>query len=434
MGDKREETKTRTLADAIRTKESRVLEQLASAPIIPVNANLVSRPWGGRWLCTYKGIATTSENHRWGEAFELSAFDADDETSAHPSIIRLNDGSEMSLSELLTAAGPMILGEDFAHTHGCQLPLLPKTLDVGELLSVQAHPEGLTEAYIVIEAEENATIRLGFKEDVAPEKFHQRLKSGRQLQNDLLESLQDVVGVDALQAAVKDNFAQRDQPAEAVLSGLPLSQPSPADRGLADNLRRLKEIYWEVLDLLNEVEVRPGMVIHNANPVAISEASGRQRSAEIHALGNPEGREMLVLELRQPGPTFRAWDNVRFPIRPVDVDVTLRAVNPKATRPEDFIVSPEPLDSHPGVTRSVEDDAFTIHHLHPRPWIDVRPPVVGQWHTLHCIQGDVGIEIDDNSATTPLRRGQSALIPVAMESYKLTANCDNAEVIFVTVS
>ena len=45
--------------------------------------------------------------------------------------------------------------------------------------------------------------------------------------------------------------------------------------------------------------------------------------AEVHALGNPEGREILALEIRRPGPTFRAWDNVRFPVRDVDVDAAL---------------------------------------------------------------------------------------------------------------
>ena len=174
MRVKRPTPKTPTLADAIRAGDEQVRARIAAAPIIPRNDNLVARPWAGQQLCTYKGLQSDPQ-HRWGEAFEICAFADDEEAHAHPSIIQLADGSEIVLPELLAAAGPAILGEDLVATHGCQLPLLPKTLDVGELLSVQAHPEGLTEAYVIIEAEEGATIRLGFKRDVDPADLGPRL-------------------------------------------------------------------------------------------------------------------------------------------------------------------------------------------------------------------------------------------------------------------
>ena len=41
--------------------------------------------------------------------------------------------------------------------------------------------------------------------------------------------------------------------------------------------------------MLNEISVTPGQVIYNANPEAVSAATGRPRSAEVHALGNPQG-------------------------------------------------------------------------------------------------------------------------------------------------
>ena len=115
---------------------------------------------------------------KWGESFEICAFDDDAEARANPSAVILADGSKLSLSELLATAGPAILGEEFATASRNQIPLLPKTLDVGELLSIQAHPEGSTEAYIIVEADEGATIRLGFRQDVDPHDLGKRLSKG----------------------------------------------------------------------------------------------------------------------------------------------------------------------------------------------------------------------------------------------------------------
>jgi mannose-6-phosphate isomerase class I len=432
MRGERGTPETPTLADAIRAKDQQFLARVAAAPIIPLNNNLVSRPWGGRRLCAYKGLLRPS-HQRWGEAFEICAFAGDEEAAAHPSVIRLADGSEIDLPELLAAAGPAILGEDFVATHGCQLPLLPKTLDVGELLSVQAHPEGFTEAYIIIEADEGATIRLGFKRDVDPADLGQRLKGGRQLQQRLLDYLRDGVDLEALQATLTSNFARRAVRADAVLPALESLLHTGADRKIVETLRSLKELYWEVLDLLNEISVTPGQVIYNANPEAVSAATGRPRSAEVHALGNPQGKEILALEIRRPGPTFRAWDHVRFPLRPIDVDKTLDALNLRATRPADFIVTPRPLAGCPGVFRSVQSEWFVVDHLRPRPQAEVRLSAGTPMHTLHVVRGTVELQTSDDRTLASLTRGQSAIIPVTIDSHRLTTAEGDAEVVMVTI-
>ena len=83
---------------------------------------------------------------------------------------------------------------------------------------------------------------------------------------------------------------------------------------------------------LNAIPVKAGDVIYNATPARIAAASGKPPSAEVHALGNPEGRGVFALEIRRPGPTFRAWDNVRFPLRDIDIEDALEALNLTATR------------------------------------------------------------------------------------------------------
>jgi mannose-6-phosphate isomerase class I len=345
----------------------------------------------------------------------------------------LADGSEVDLPELLAAAGPAILGEDFVATHGRQFPLLPKTLDIGELLSVQAHPEGFTEAYIIIEADEGATIRLGFKRNVDPADLGQRLKGGRQLQQRLLGYLGDGIDLKVLQATLTGNFARPAVPADAVLPALESLLQTGADRKIVETLRMLKKLYWEVLDLLNEISVTPGQVIYNANPEAVSAATDRPRSAEVHALGNPQGKEILALEIRRPGPTFRAWDHARFPLRPIDVDKTLDALNLRATRPADFIVTPRPLAGRPGVFRSVQSEWFVVDHLRPRPEAEVVLPAGTPMHTLHALRGTMELRTADGRTLASLTRGQSALIPVTIGNYRLATADGDAEVVMVTI-
>ncbi|MCH8112245.1 MAG: hypothetical protein IH905_09895 [Proteobacteria bacterium] len=433
MQDKRRRPETPTLADAIRAGDRQVLARVAAAPIIPLNNNLVSRPWGGHRLSAYKGLPSTP-HERWGEAFEICAFAEDEEARAHPSVVGLTDGSEIDLPELLAVAGSAILGEDFVATHGCQLPLLPKTLDVGELLSVQAHPEGFTEVYVIIEADEDATIRLGFKRDVDPADLGRRLKGGRKLQQRLLGYLRNGVDLEALQTTLASNFARRAAHADAVLPALESCLRTGADRKIVETLQTLKELYWEVLDLLNEIAVTPGQqVIYNANPEAVSAATGRARSAEVHALGNPQGKEILALEIRRPGPTFRAWDHVRFPLRPIDVGKALGALNLQATRPADFIITPRPLGGCPGVFRSVQSEWFVIDHLRPRPAAEVGMPAGTPMHTLHAVCGTVELRTADDRTLATLTRGQSALVPVATGSYRLTTADSDAELVMVTI-
>jgi hypothetical protein len=421
-----------TLAGLIRAEDPQALARIAAAPIIPLNDNLVSRPWGGQRLCGYKGLHATP-HRQWGEAFEISAFPGDEEAGAHPSTVRLADGSEIDLPELLAAAGPAILGEDFVATHGCAFPLLPKTLDISELLSVQAHPEGFTEVYIIIEADEGATIRLGFKRDVDPADLGERLKEGRQLQQRLLGCLKGGTDPEALQAALTDNFARRDVPADTVLPALQSLLQTGTDREIAGTLLTLKKLYWEVLDLLNEIPVTAGQVIYNANPKAVSTATGRSRSAEVHALGNPQGKEILALEIRRPGPTFRAWDHVRFPLRPIDVDKTLGALNLRATRPEDFIVTPQPRAGRPGIFRSVEDAWFVVDHLRPRPEAEIVLPAGTPLHCLHALRGTMELKSTDGRTLASLARGGSALVPVGVGGYRLTTADGDAELVMVTI-
>ena len=124
---------------------------------------------------------------------------------------------------------------------------------------------------------------------------------------------------------------------------------------------------------------------------------------------------------------------MRFPLRPIDVDKTLDALNLRATRPADFIVTPRPLAGRPGVFRSVQSEWFVVDHLRPRPKAAVRLPAGTPMHTLHAVRGIVELRTSDDRTLASLTRGQSALIPVTIGSYRLATADDDAEVVMVTI-
>jgi mannose-6-phosphate isomerase class I len=410
-----------TAAARLLEGDSALARGLAAQLLKPHRDNLVERPWGGTRLAAFKGLATVARAGQQpiGESFEIAADDGDDEARLHPSILTLQDGSTISLPALLAVHGETVLGAQFVRRYGRRYPLLPKLLDVAELLSVQAHPPGNTEVYVIVAAEPGATIRVGFAADVAPAALAAKLSSGRREQQRLLELFGGAVTPEELQAALKPWLARRAvAPAELVAALRPRLAGGVRGGEIESSLAALREVYWGMLDALNAIPVKAGDVIYNANPARVVAVSGRPASAEVHALGNPEGRSVLALEIRCPGPTFRAWDNVRFPLRAIDIDAALGSVNLTATRPAEFIV--EPRSVRPGVSRSVDSEYFRLEHLTPTARRSIEVPASPP-HSLHALAGRVAVCKDDGTRLGVLERGESALVPVAAGAYRVVA-------------
>ena len=410
-----------TAADRLLEGDRAVAAELATGLLKPRRDNLVERPWGGARLCEFKGLTTEpcATGRPFGESFEISADDGDDEARLHPSVLTLADGSTITLSALLAVHAETLLGEEFVQRHGRRFPLLPKLLDVAELLSVQAHPPGNTEVYVIVEADPGATIRLGFAADVTAAEWGAKLAAGLRDQQRLL----DLLGADTeaeLQAALKPWLARRGA-ATAELEGRlrPRLVRGARWAEVEALLMTLHGVYWSVLDSLNAIPVKAGDVIYNATPPRVTAATGNPTSAEVHALGNTEGRGVFALEIRRPGPTFRAWDNVRFPLRDIDIDAALEALNLKATRPADFIVELKP--TRPGMRRSVDCEYFRLEHLEPTPQLSIdvasSPP-----HCLHALAGRVDVVRGDGAVLGTLERGESALVPALVGAYRIVAD------------
>ncbi len=417
-----------TIADRLLQGDRSAALALAECLLKPQRDNLVERPWGGDRLCALKRLA--SPGRPVGESFEISADDGDDEARLHPSVLSLADGSTITLPALLAIHADALLGEEFVRQHGRRFPLLPKLLDVVELLSVQAHPPGNTEVYVVVDAEPGATIRLGFAVDVDADIWTAKLARGRQDQKRLLELLGEDFA-EKLQALLQPWLARRTaQPAELEAALRVRLANASAWSEVEARLAALRETYWAVLDSLNAIPVKAGDVIYNANPARIAAASGKPASAEVHALGNPERRSVFALEIRRPGPTLRAWDNVRFPLRDLDIEGALEALNRAATRPVEFIVEPKLV--RPGVRRSVDSEYFRLEHLEPTPSGPVEVPASAP-HCLHALAGRVAVRRSGGGELGTLEGGESAFVPVRVGAYRVVAEELPAALVRVTL-
>jgi hypothetical protein len=183
-------------------------------------------------------------------------------------------------------------------------------------------------------------------------------------------------------------------------------------------LLELAKICRSALDALNEIPVAPGQVIVNATRDG--------HSADVHALGNPQGRGILLFEVRRTGPTFRLWDHARVPLRPLDIDRALATVDGRRRDPESFFVVPQSMG--PGVLRSVDCHAFTAVHLRPRLGARVSRPAMQGLRTVHVLGGAVVVD----PGSTALGRGESAIIPAALGGYDVVAIEQDSEVLEVS--
>jgi len=144
--------------------------------------------WGGHRLVEEYGVEYDGEV--LAEAWELSA---------HPdgaSTITNGDYAGKTLREFLDAEGLEVLGTHCRRFR--EFPILTKFIDAKDNLSIQVHPSnayalqnegqyGKTEMWYVLDAEPNAFLYYGFKNEISKEEFKKRIE-----ENTLLEVLNAV--------------------------------------------------------------------------------------------------------------------------------------------------------------------------------------------------------------------------------------------------
>ena len=151
---------------------------------------LKDRIWGGEKLKTFLNKPITSSIT--GESWELSTVEGD------VSVIANGDYKGQSLMNVINDSPEELLGAAVYKRFGKQFPLLFKYLDAREDLSIQVHPNdalakkrhnsfGKTEMWYIMQADEEARIIVGFKEDSTAAEYVKNLES-----NTLLSILNDI--------------------------------------------------------------------------------------------------------------------------------------------------------------------------------------------------------------------------------------------------
>ncbi len=151
---------------------------------------LKERIWGGTKLKNYLNKPISSEIT--GESWELSTVPND------VSVINNGIFKGKNLNELIDLYPKEILGKEVFNQFGKQFPLLFKYLDAKTDLSIQLHPNdelaktrhnsfGKTEMWYVMQADENARLIVGFKENSSKEAYLEKLES-----NDILSLLNEI--------------------------------------------------------------------------------------------------------------------------------------------------------------------------------------------------------------------------------------------------
>lgn len=141
---------------------------------------LKERIWGGEKLKTILNKSITS--NITGESWELSTVEGNVSTVAN------GEWKGKLLTEIINSLPDEILGTTVHARFGKQFPLLFKYLDAREDLSIQVHPNdalakkrhnsfGKTEMWYIMQADDDARIIVGFKEDSNATEYLENLKN-----------------------------------------------------------------------------------------------------------------------------------------------------------------------------------------------------------------------------------------------------------------
>lgn len=117
------------------------------------------------------------------ESWDVSGMDEE------ASVVSNGFLADNDLPDILETYMGDLVGDDVFERYNLMFPLLLKTLDVEDRLSVQVHPDdgvalerydslGKTEFWYIMEASEDAEIYMGFKDDVTATQFYDACKNG----------------------------------------------------------------------------------------------------------------------------------------------------------------------------------------------------------------------------------------------------------------
>lgn len=141
----------------------------------PILKNII---WGGNEISKFKNFE--QEETGIGESWEISAVEE------NVSIIQNGEFANTPLDVLINKAKDKLVGKEVYEKFGDKFPLLIKFIDAKDDLSIQVHPDdtlakqrhnsfGKTEMWYIVKAEPKAFIFSGFKENITPEQYVERV-------------------------------------------------------------------------------------------------------------------------------------------------------------------------------------------------------------------------------------------------------------------
>lgn len=148
---------------------------------------LKERIWGGKTLLANakQGKAKKIDaTQPYGESWELSAVKGDESVVANGFLKRNN------IEEIIEVYMGNLIGDKIYEKYGLTFPLLIKSLDCHDVLSVQVHPDdelaaerhnsyGKTEMWYIVDAEPGAFIYIGFnRKDITREEYIAAINEG----------------------------------------------------------------------------------------------------------------------------------------------------------------------------------------------------------------------------------------------------------------
>lgn len=142
------------------------------------------RLWGGDKLCSELG--KDFDGSQLGESWEVSNV-PESETQVSNGFLAGN-----TLSDLIATYGVDFLGTSVLERFGSSFPLLIKFLDAKTPLSIQVHPDNATakerhdsfgknEMWYIMQADDDASIIVGFENDTSKEQYIDAVQNGHVL-------------------------------------------------------------------------------------------------------------------------------------------------------------------------------------------------------------------------------------------------------------
>lgn len=140
-----------------------------------------TKVWGGDKIRKIKNDKNVPE--KCGESWEVSGLEGDE------SIISNGFLKDNSLNEIIEIYMEEVVGDKVFEEYGYEFPILLKIIDAKENLSVQVHPDdevaaerhnarGKTEAWYILDADENAKIIDGFNCNMDEESLRKNVVAG----------------------------------------------------------------------------------------------------------------------------------------------------------------------------------------------------------------------------------------------------------------